>query len=155
MARLWLDTSVFTVALQNHEHSDACRELLSAVEQGTVQAVVDPVVLCELAYMLVKPTFVPPHMPARTPREVAEFLISLAGWSGLAIVERDIVVSALQSWQRGQSDDLVDAYLHARAAASGDVVCTVNRRHFPGSTHPRDVAAGSPDPRRRRGQAQR
>lgn len=151
MPRLWLDTSIFTDAVQNHDNSEACRNLLDAVEHGRVEAVLDPVVLCEIAYMLVKPIFAPRGAPTRTPRQVAEYLLSVVGWAGVEVMERDVVIAALDTWRQGRCDDLVDAFIHSRAEARGEHVCTINRQHFPDSVHPTEALGGqAPPPRRKR-----
>lgn len=150
MPRLWLDTSVFTDAVQNHRDSEACRQLLRAIAEGRLTAVLDPVVLCEVAYMLVKPQFVPAGQPPRKPAQVAEHLLSVCAWPGLTVLERDTVLGALQAWSEGQADDLVDCYLYLRAKTAGEDVCTINRRHFPHSIHPAESLGEEAPPRRSR-----
>lgn len=108
-------------------------------------------VLGELAYMLIRPTFAPPGQPPRTRQQVARYLLGVLTWPGIEMEDKN-----LAAWEAGTADDLVDCYLQARAEAHGERVCTVNLRHFPGAAHPADLLGrtrpGQPRPPRRRRQ---
>ena len=137
---MWLDTSVFTTALCNHNASEACRELLRRVDRGEVLAVLDPVVLGELAYMLIKPFLAERDRPPRTRQEVAHFLLGVIAWPGIQMEDKFLAAAALDAWKAGHADDFVDCYLQARASAAGDRVCTVNLKHFSDeAAHPADL----------------
>ena len=109
------------------------------MEQGDTIGVLDPVVLAELAYMLIKPTFAPPGHPERTRQKVAFYLLGMIAWPGIHMEDKDLAVSALGAWEAGAADDLVDCYLLAKATAAGERVCTANLRHFAGGVHPADL----------------
>ncbi len=120
-----VDTNVFIHAQSSDALSEECRGFLRAVEAGRLSVRLDPLVVHELTYAL------PHYRKGMTRAEVAEFLLAVLAWDGIA-GERSVLIDAVQRWQATPSLAFVDAYLAAQAAADGCSVYTKNVRDLAG-----------------------
>ena len=118
-----LDTNVVVHAFANDANSEECARHLRALRDGRAQALVEPVVLHELTYVL--PQFV--QQMAR--RDVSAFLLELVGWEAVR-GDKPVLVGALERWRDTPGLGFVDAYLAALATRRGLPVYTKNIREF-------------------------
>ena len=125
MADGLLDTNVFIHAYTRDTMAQECRGFLVALEQGTVRARLEPVVLHELTYTL------PRYMKQMTRDDVAVYLSMVLSWPGV-LGEKDVLVDAVERWWRTPGLAFVDAYLAALAVQEGCPVYTKNVRDLVG-----------------------
>lgn len=123
----WLDATVFIhVLFSNDPHRARCQTILEAIESGSGEGWIDPVVIHELTYVL--PRFLPDRFGKRI--AVAEYLLSFLTLDSLHSTERDLLIATLQIWSSG-SIGFADARLTALAHSTSMTVCSVNQRDFP------------------------
>jgi predicted nucleic acid-binding protein len=113
-----LDTNIFLHALTHDAHSAACQGLLRALSRGTARAVLEPVVVHELTYVL------PRYVKQMTRRDVAQYLLSVISWEGV-VCDKGTLTEALRLWS-SHPVGFIDAYLGARAAADDRPVYSRN-----------------------------
>jgi predicted nucleic acid-binding protein len=113
-----LDTNVFIHALTHDAHSTVCQSLLKALSTGTVRAILDPVVVYELTYVL------PRYLKQMTRRDVAQYLSSVISWDGV-VADKESLAEALRLWSTRRVG-FVDAYLSARAIGENRTVYSRN-----------------------------
>jgi predicted nucleic acid-binding protein len=118
-----LDTNVFIHAHASDAHTVECRRFLHALEQGEVNAQLEPMILHELSYAL------PHYVKQMTRDQVAEYLLMVLGWKGVH-GEKDALVVAVQRWGGSPGLSFADAYLAALAEARQCVVYTKNVREL-------------------------
>ncbi|MGI8477024.1 MAG: PIN domain-containing protein [Thermomicrobiales bacterium] len=129
----FIDTNVFIHALARDSHSAECLGFLGALSEGSVQAIVDPLIVHELTCTL------PRFARQMSRQDIADFVTGVLNFPGV-ISERDLLTEALARWARTPGLGFVDAVLGVRAIRMSAPVYTKNVRHFAG--HGVDV----PDP---------
>jgi predicted nucleic acid-binding protein len=120
-----LDTNVFLHAFTSDSHSAECRSFLAALEHGTQQAWLDPIVLHELSYS------VRHYLKQVTPDVIAAYLLGVLSWPGVK-GDKDLMIQAVERWRQAPTIGFVDAYLAALAARSDVQIFTKNVRDFAG-----------------------
>lgn len=123
MAEGYLDTNVFVHAYAHDQFTEECRGLLLALERGRVQAVLEPVILHELSYVL------PRYLKQLTREDVANYLLMVSSWNGVR-GDKGVMVDAVQRWRSTPGLGFADAYLAARAVTGGSPVYTKNVSDF-------------------------
>jgi predicted nucleic acid-binding protein len=118
-----IDTNVFLHAQTTDAHSDECRRFLAALEQGTQQAWLEPLVLHELSYAFRH------YVKQATKDDVASYMLTVLGWPGVR-GDKDVMVDAVERWSMTPGLAFVDAYLAALAHRHGAVVYTMNVREL-------------------------
>jgi predicted nucleic acid-binding protein len=113
-----LDTNVFIHALTHDAHSAACQSLLKALSSGAARAMLDPVVVHELTYVL------PRYVKGMTRGDIAQYLTSNMSWEGV-VADKDTLTEALRLWST-RPDGFIDAYLSARAVRENREVYSRN-----------------------------
>ena len=114
-----VDTNVFIHAQTQDSHSEECLRFLEAVQVGRMRVRLEPLVLHELSYAL------PHYRKGMTRAEVAEYLLAILGWSGIAS-EKGVLVDTVRRWRDAAGLAFVDAYLAALAARDRCPVFTKN-----------------------------
>ena len=113
-----LDTDIFIHALTHDLHSAVCQSLLRALSSGTCRAILDPLVVHELTYVL------PRYVKNMTRDDVAQYLTSVISWDGV-IADKETLIESLRLWST-QPVAFIDAYLAARAGGEDRPVYTRN-----------------------------
>lgn len=146
MADGLLDTNVFIHSHAGDSFTQECRGFLAALEQGSVHAVLEPVVLHELSYAL------PHYVKQMTREDVAEYLLMVLGWDGIR-GDKDLMVDTVERWRGSPGLSFADAYLAAAAALRGCPVYSKNVRDFEsqGVSVPQPLLSEPAPVRRRRG----
>lgn len=133
MSSGYLDTNLFVHAISHDAHTDECRRFLGALEQGTIQASLEPIVLYELTYAL-------PRFAKQLGREdVAVYLLSVIDWPGI-LCDKATYADALNRWRRTPGLGFADAYLASLSLRDEMPVFTKNVRDLRGQ------GAQTPDP---------
>jgi len=120
-----IDTNILFHAQTHDAHSEECRRFLTALERGNVQAVLDPVVLHELTYVL------PRYVKQMSRQDVATYLEVVLSWPGIQ-GDKATMIDAVQRWGSTPGLAFADAYLAARAASEARPVYTKNVRELRG-----------------------
>ncbi len=121
----YLDTNPFVHALFPQDpHYPRCRVLITELNGGNAEGWLDPLVIHELTYVLLRL----PHFPDRTAVEVYPQDILRA--PGVRAPQRALLLAALARWA-GRGGGFVDAWLATQALADGQPVCSANVRDFP------------------------
>ena len=120
-----VDTNVFIHAHANDRFSAECRAFLLALEQGRVEAHLEPIVLHELSYAL------PRYVKQMTRQETAAYLAMVIGWDGIQ-GDKHVMADAVQRWHDTAGLSFADAYLSALAWQRGCPVYTKNVREVAG-----------------------
>ena len=123
MAEGYLDTNLFIHAHTHDPLSEECSRFLAALEEGRIEAVLEPVILHELSYAL------PRYLKQLTREDVAEYLLTVLSWDGVR-GDKDVMADAVQRWRSTPGLGFADAYLAARAAIGGSPVYTKNVSDF-------------------------
>jgi predicted nucleic acid-binding protein len=118
-----LDTSVVQDALTQDSWSEGCRTFLRRLEDGSVQAIIDPVVVHELTYSI------PRYLKGASRAQIADIILVVLEVAGTVDLT-GILESSLVRWRDTPGLSFVDAYLGTWALAEGRPVYTVNRRDF-------------------------
>lgn len=129
----YLDSNVVVHSITRDAHSPRCRAFLLALREGSITAILDPLVVHELTYVL------PRYAKQMTRLDIAAFLTSMLEWPGIE-ADGQTLADALRRWSGSTEIGFVDALLAARAVRSGARIFSINVRHFAG--HGVDV----PDP---------
>jgi predicted nucleic acid-binding protein len=99
-----LDTNVFIHAHARDAWTDECRAFLSAIEGGSIRAVLEPLVLHDLSFAL-------PHYAKQMTRDhVGEYLLMVLSWEGVE-GDKDTMVETVMRWRATPGLAFVDAYL--------------------------------------------
>jgi len=114
-----IDTSVFVHAATTDVQSAACRQFLTALERGALEARLEPPVLHELSYAL------PHYLKQITRSELVEYLLTVLSWPGVR-ADKALLVDAVQRWRDTPQLAFVDAYLAAIANRDGSPIYTKN-----------------------------
>lgn len=120
-----LDTNLFIHAHTTDRASEECRQFLRALEQGRIQARLEPIILHELSYAL------PHYMKQMTRGDVAEYLLMVLSWQGVQ-GETDVLADAVERWRDTPGLSFADAYLAALATSRRCSVYTKNVRELRG-----------------------
>lgn len=120
-----IDTNVFIHAYANDAHTSECRRFLVAVEQGRVEAHLEPMVLHELSYAL------PRYIKQITRDQLAAYMLMVLKWAGVR-GERDLMADAVHRWHATRGLSFVDAFLAARASRDNGSVFTKNIQELRG-----------------------
>jgi len=115
----FIDTNVFIHAQTHDAHAEECLRFLEAVDSGSVQARIDPIVLHELSYAL------PHYRRGMTRQEIAEYLLAVLAWGGIT-GEKGLLVDAVERWRDTPGLAFVDAYLVSLAARAQAPVYSKN-----------------------------
>jgi predicted nucleic acid-binding protein len=107
--------------------------LLTAIREGTITAILDPLVVHEITYGL------PKFAKQMSRSDIVEYLESLLSSRGI-VAEKLVLSKALQLWQVNPGIGFVDCFLATKAVESKLSVFTVNVRHL------RRLGADVPDP---------
>lgn len=118
-----VDTNVFLHAVTSDGHSAECIKFLEALEAGSVRAVLDPVVVHELSYVL------PRVRKGLTRAQIAEYLFAIVGWPGV-VCDKALLIDAVRAWKQTPGLSFVDAYLGSRSRQEKRPVYTMNRKDF-------------------------
>jgi predicted nucleic acid-binding protein len=125
----YLDTNIFVHALFPRDTQHArCRAILAALEQATGEGLLDPLVIHELTYLLLRL----PHFSDRAAVEV--YLRDLLRMTGVQAPQRPLLLAALSRWA-SRGGGFVDAWLATLALTEGQPVCSANVRDFPDVTN--------------------
>ena len=120
-----LDTNVFIHAQAQDPASHECVLFLSALEAGQVQAILDPIILHELSYVL------PRYLQQMTRMDIAEYLLMVLSWDGVR-GEKGVLVDAVERWRATPGLSFADAHLAALASDQGRPVYSKNLRELRG-----------------------
>lgn len=116
---IWLDSNVFVHAQFRDDHSEACRKLLAALEEGTIEGWVDTTVLHEVSYVLTRRL-------RWSRQDAAEYLLLILNAPGVRTVHpQESLERAVTLWMRSDKA-FVDCLLAALAEDQGSTVCTVD-----------------------------
>ena len=118
-----LDTNVVIHAFARDAFSEECAAFLLALRDGRIQAIVEPVVVHELTYVL------PQFVKQMTRADIASFLLGLIGWETVR-ADKANLVGALEHWRDTPGLGFVDAYLGVLALRRDVPVFTKNVRDF-------------------------
>jgi predicted nucleic acid-binding protein len=121
----YVDTNLFVHAISHDAHTDECTQFLGALEQGTIQARLEPIVLHELSYAL--PCFAK-HLSRE---DVARYLLSILDWPGI-LCNKPICADTVNRWRQTPGLGFADAYLAALASRDDAPVFTKNVRELRG-----------------------
>jgi predicted nucleic acid-binding protein len=113
-----LDSNIFIHALTHDAHSTVCQGLLRALSAGTDRAILDPIVVHELTYVL------PRYVKQMTRGDVSQYLTSVISWEGV-VADKETLTEALRLWST-RPVGFIDAYLGARAAGEDRPVYSRN-----------------------------
>ena len=122
-----LDTNVVIHAFTSDEHAEECRAFLRALENDTVRARLEPLVLHELSYAL-------PHYLKQLRRdrdELGRVLLMVLSWSGV-IGDKAEMTDAVERWVATPGLSFTDAWLAALATRDEVAVYTKNVRELSG-----------------------
>ena len=119
----YLDTNVVIHAFATDAHSDECSSHLRALRDGRVRAIVDPLVIHELTYVL------PQFVKQMSRIDVGSFLLDLIGWESIQ-ADKAVLVGAIERWRDNPSLGFVDAYLGTLAVRKDAPVFTKNVGDF-------------------------
>ncbi len=114
-----LDTNVFIHAHTRDRWAAECRAFLTAIENGKVSAVIEPLVLHELSYAL------PHYVKQMTREQVGEYLLMVLRWEGVQ-GDKDTLVETVMRWRATPGLAFVDAYLAVLARQRGCPVFSKN-----------------------------
>jgi predicted nucleic acid-binding protein len=114
-----LDTNVFLHAHATDEFTEECRGFLAALEQGSLRAHLEPIILHEISYAL------PRYIKQMTRDDIAAYLLMVLSWPGVQ-GEKDAMVDTVDRWWRTPGLAFADAYLAALAVRRACVVYTKN-----------------------------
>ncbi|MGQ9513272.1 PIN domain-containing protein [Thermodesulfitimonas sp.] len=120
----WLDTNVILRYLlrDNEELFATAAQVMTSAERGEVNLHLTPLIVAEVVWVL--------ESFYGYPREqVAEVVGAFATAGGIILEERETVLQALADYA-SLNVDFVDAYLAARACATGWPVCTFDKKDF-------------------------
>jgi predicted nucleic acid-binding protein len=118
-----LDTNVFIHAHASDACTAECRAFLTAVESGSVTAVLEAPVLHELSYAL------PHYVKQMTREQVGEYLLMVLRWEGVQ-GDKDTLVETVMRWRATPGLAFVDAYLATLAHQRGCRVFSKNVREL-------------------------
>lgn len=122
----YLDTNLFVHALHpNDPHAPRCRALLTALADGTATGWLDVVVVYELTFILARRR----RFPDRA--AIERYLRGIIAAPGVQTEDRQTLLAALSRWTM-HGVGFADAWLLARAHATGLPICSVNARDFSG-----------------------
>jgi len=114
-----LDTNVFIHAHASDRWTAECRAFLTAVESGSVTAVLEPMVLHELSCAL------PHYVKQMTRDQVGEYLLMELRWEGVQ-GDKDTLVETVMRWRATPGLAFVDAYRATLAHRRGCPVFSKN-----------------------------
>ena len=120
-----VDTNVFIHAQTHDAVADECLDFLEAIEEGRLQARLDPTVLHELSYAL------PRYRRGMSRGEVAEYLLIILAWEGI-IADKSTLIQTVERWRDTDGLGFVDAYLAVVASTEGIPVYSKNVRELRG-----------------------
>ena len=118
-----LDTNVFIHAQTSDRWSEECKRFLAALEQGMVQAQLEPVVLHELSSALSR------YLKQWTRIDVAIYLKAILSWSGVQ-GDKGLMADTIDRWVSTPDLAFVDAHLAALAARRSCGIYTKNVREL-------------------------
>lgn len=115
----WIDSNIFVHAQLRDAHTEACRKLLAALEEGTIEGWVDTTVLHEISYVLTRRF-------RWSRKDTAEYLLLMLHAPGVRTVHpKESIARAISLWMRSDKA-FVDCLLAALSEYHGSTVCTVD-----------------------------
>lgn len=131
-----LDTNVVVHSFEPGPLGVECSTFLRDLEAGRAQAVLDPLVVHELTYVL------PRYLKQFTRSDVAGYLTDLVNLRGI-IADKILLIEALRLWATTSGLGFVDAYLVTRARRENRQIYTKNVRELAqlGATIPQPLSA--------------
>ena len=130
----YLDSNILVHALRDPETLGVdCSRLLNALQAGAIRAYLDPVVLHELTYVLLR------VFKSMSKADVASMLVGLVSWPGID-AEKEVLTGTLQLWADTPGLAFADALLATRARLSAGQIFSKNVNEL------RRVGATVPDP---------
>jgi predicted nucleic acid-binding protein len=122
----WIDTAILIHALRSNDPFAArCRVILQNLRDGTDHGWLDPLVIHEASYVILRLGIMPDLATARG------YLRAVIDGPGVHMQDKDTMRAALDLWGTG-GRSLVDALLTVQARQGRSAVCTPNVKHFPG-----------------------
>lgn len=121
---IFIDTNVILRLFDASDpvQTERSKKLFDDAKAGVLRLVVGPPVLFELAWVL--------HSACgRRNEEVLDVIEALANWSGLSVLDGELVLSAI-SLARSAGQGFADSYIAVTAKKRGLKVVTYNTRHF-------------------------
>lgn len=117
-----LDTNVIIHSLRNDSHAEECRAFLASLEAGERRAQLEPYVVHEITYVLVRQLKFSKH-------EVVSTLLRIVQWPGIEC-DRELLNRALLRWRDRAGLSFIDALLASQAVLSQTRVFTINVKDF-------------------------
>jgi predicted nucleic-acid-binding protein len=123
-ADVWIDANVvLRYLIRDDENLFAlASRVMEMAEKGEVRLHVSPLTVAELVWVLDSFYDYPRN-------QVADVVSSFVMAGGVAVEERDLIIKALEDYST-LNVDFIDAYIAARAHASGWPVVAFDRGHF-------------------------
>src|SRR5688572_13500180 len=88
-----LDTNIFIHAMTHDAQSEECRRFLLALEEGRVEAWLDPLVLHELSYVIRT------YLKQSSRESIARYLLVVLQWQGI-LGDKDLMVNTVERWRQ-------------------------------------------------------
>jgi predicted nucleic acid-binding protein len=124
MGHGYLGTNLFVHIVSRDGHAEERRQFLEAVESGTIQAQLEPLILHELSYAL-------PRFAKQLNRDdVASYLISIVEWPGV-LADKPVLIDTVHRWRQTPGLGFADAYLASLAARDDSPIFVLRARSFP------------------------
>jgi predicted nucleic acid-binding protein len=121
----WIDTNIFIHALfRNDPHYRSCRAIIDALEAGEAECWIDPLVVHELTYVLLRQS----QFASRG--EVHQFIQNLLLCDAVLAQDKNLLIDALARWAT-EGVSFADAWLYVLARRRGMPICSVHRADFP------------------------
>jgi predicted nucleic acid-binding protein len=120
----WLDTNLFVAVLFPRDRNyPRCAALFAELERGEAEGWIDPTVVHELTYVLMRTG----RFPGR--EAIHDYVRSVLLLTGVRAHEKEALLDAIARWQI-HGVGFVDAWLAVRARRDHLPVCSVNTRDF-------------------------
>jgi len=118
-----LDTNVFIHAYMHDAHTQECQRFLRMVESGELRVRLEPIVVHELSYALLR------RVRGITREQVIEYLLTVLHWGGIA-GDLDVLEQAILFWRKSPALGFVDSFLATKAKQLDCPVYTKNSGDF-------------------------
>mgnify|MGYP001465436503 CR=1 FL=1 len=120
----WLDTNIFLHSLfHNDPQYGRCREILAALEDGSAEGWIDPVIVHELTYAL-------PRHPSFSSRQAIQgYIRNVLLTAAIHADDKEGLIEAVALWD-AYGIGFADSWLRILAGRRRLPVCSANRRHF-------------------------
>jgi len=119
-----LDTNVVIHSLMSDSHSEECRAFLASLEAGQRSARLEPYVVHEITYVMVRQLKL-------SKSEIASILLRIVQWPGIEC-DKELLNRAILHWRDHAGPSFIDALLASQAVLSQTRVFTINVKDFDG-----------------------